>query len=368
MKTIGKLLSGNGKPATERRPVSGLKHTVILAGGKPFLLIIIIIMHGMTIRAQCPDAASIFPKDSIIICADTTYKLVLPAKPGVLYTWNTAETANAIDIHQSGKYWVTVADGACAPVTDTIFVIFNSLILIPNVKDTLLCLNKPAPPMQAYGQNLVWYSSPISTDGTHNAPVPSTSDTGSTYFYVSQTILGCESPRAKVIAEVIDKPGFDLGENIVIPCGAPGVVLQTVAQKYTSYLWQDGSTKNEFLATEAGKYILRAENICGKLVDTVETVLCNTRCLNFPNAFTPNGDGRNELFRPGAFCPITKYVFTVYDRFGRQVFHSTNPNEGWDGRISGKKADLGTYIYYCIYDDFMLKRQLMLRGSVTLIK
>lgn len=325
-------------------------------------------MQNMVSYAQCPDTSTIFPKDSIIICADTTYKMVLPAKPGVSYTWSTSETGNAIDIHQAGKYWVTVADGACSPVTDTVFVLFNSLILIPNVSDALLCLNQPAPPMRAYGQNLVWYSSAVSTDGKPAAPVPSTADTGITYFFVSQTILGCESPRARVVAEVIDKPNFDLGENIIIPCGAPGVILQTVEQKYTSYLWQDGSSNPEFLATEAGKYVLKAENICGRLVDTVETVLCNTRCLNFPNAFTPNGDGKNELFRPGAFCPVTKYIFTVYDRFGRQVFHSTNPKEGWDGRVNGKKADMGTYIYYCIYDDFMLKRQLMLKGSVTLIK
>ncbi|MBS1752119.1 MAG: gliding motility-associated C-terminal domain-containing protein [Bacteroidetes bacterium] len=325
-------------------------------------------MQNIASFAQCPDISTIFPKDSIIICADSSYKMVLPAKPGVSYTWSTNETGNSIDIHQAGKYWVTVTDGACSPVTDSVFVIFNSLILIPNINDALLCLNQPAPPMRAYGQNLKWYSTALSADGTTAAPIPSTADTGITYFYVSQTILGCESPRARVIAEVIDKPTFDLGENIIIPCGAPGVVLQTVEQKYTSYLWQDGSSKPEFLATEAGKYVLKAENICGRLVDTVETVLCNTRCLNFPNAFTPNGDGKNELFRPGTFCPVTKYVFTVYDRFGRQVFHSTNPKEGWDGRVNGKKADMGTYIYYCIYDDFMLKRQLMLKGSVTLIK
>lgn len=368
MKPKGKLSSSSKNHAVRCLPATTFSTNRIVSIRKALLLIIIAVMQNIASFAQCPDISTIFPKDSIIICADSSYKMVLPAKPGVSYTWSTNETGNSIDIHQAGKYWVTVTDGACSPVTDSVFVIFNSLILIPNINDALLCLNQPAPPMRAYGQNLKWYSTALSADGTTAAPIPSTADTGITYFYVSQTILGCESPRARVIAEVIDKPTFDLGENIIIPCGAPGVVLQTVEQKYTSYLWQDGSSKPEFLATEAGKYVLKAENICGRLVDTVETVLCNTRCLNFPNAFTPNGDGKNELFRPGTFCPVTKYVFTVYDRFGRQVFHSTNPKEGWDGRVNGKKADMGTYIYYCIYDDFMLKRQLMLKGSVTLIK
>lgn len=336
---------------------------------KLFLSVLVaVLLYAPATQAQCPTTATIFPKDSLIICADTTLKMSLPATPGTSYAWSTGETTNAVDIHQSDKYWVTVSTSGCAPVTDSVFIIFNSLILIPYVEDVLLCLNQPAPPLQAAGLDLKWYTSPISADASPNAPVPSTADTGITNFYVSQTILGCESPRAKVVAEVIEKPNFDLGENIVIPCGATGVVLQTVKQKYTNYTWQDGTKEIELLATEAANYVLTADNICGTHVDTVTTVLCNTRCLNFPSAFTPNNDGLNEMFKPGAFCPITKYVFTVYDRFGRQVFHSTNPAEGWNGSVNGKKADLGTYIYYCVYDDFMLKRELMLRGSVTLIK
>jgi gliding motility-associated-like protein len=336
---------------------------------KSFLsALIAVLFYTAAVQAQCPTTATIVPKDSLIICADTTLKLVLPATPGTSYAWSTGANTNRVDIHQSDKYWVTVSASGCTPVTDTVFIIFNSLILIPDVKDALLCLNQPAPPMEAYGLDLKWYTTPLSMDASPNAPVPSTTDTGMTNYYVSQTILGCESPRAKIVAEVIEKPHFDLGANIVIPCGATGVVLQTVKQKYTNYTWQDGSKDIELLATEAANYILTADNICGIHVDTVTTVLCNTRCLNFPTAFTPNGDGLNEVFKAGAFCPITKYVFTVYDRFGRQVFHSTNPTEGWNGKVNGKKADLGTYIYYCLYDDFMLKRELMLRGSVTLIK
>lgn len=320
------------------------------------------------VKAQCPNPETIFPKDSIIICADTTFILSLPASPGTIYDWSTMESGNSINIHQGGKYWVTITAPACMPVTDTVVVIFNSLILIPETNNELLCLNVPANPLKAAGEDLKWYTSPTSTAFSSSAPVPSTADTGFTNYYVSQTILGCESPRAKITVEVIEKPSFELGEDIVIPCNTPGVVLQTVKQKYTTYTWQDGSNETDFLATEAGTYTLTGENKCGTHTDAVKTVVCNTRCLNFPNAFTPNGDGKNELFRPGSFCPMSKYVLTVYDRFGKTVFHSTNPAEGWDGRVNGKKADMGTYIYYCIYNDFMLKMDLMLKGTVTLIK
>lgn len=322
----------------------------------------------IAVKAQCPTSETIFPKDSIIICADTTFILNVLAPPGSTYDWSTLESGNSIKIDKGGEYSITLTTPGCSPVKDTVFVIFNSLILIPEVNNALLCLNVPANPLRAGGVDLKWYTSPTNIAFSNSPPVPSTTDTGYTNYYVSQTILGCESPRAKITVEVIEKPNFELGEDIVIPCEAKGVVLQTVKQKYTTYTWQDGSTEIEFLATDAGTYTLIGENKCGTHTDAVKTVVCNTRCLNFPNAFTPNGDGKNELFRPGAFCPISKYVVTVYDRFGKTVFHSTNPTEGWDGRINGKKAEMGTYVYYCIYYDFMLKMELMLKGTVTLIK
>ena len=335
---------------------------------KILILFLAFLCLKSTVKAQCPTSQTIFPTDSIIICADTTFILNVSAPAGSTYDWSTLESGNSITIDRGGAYSITVTAPGCTPVKDTVFIIFNSLILIPEIRNELLCLKVPATPLRAVGEDLKWYTSPADIAFSNSAPTPSTADTGYTYYYVSQTILGCESPRAKVTVEVIEKPDFELGDDIVIPCGAPGVVLQTVEQKYTTYTWQDGTTNIDFLATEAGTYTLTGSNICGTHTDNVRTVVCNTRCLNFPNAFTPNGDGKNELFRPGSFCPMSKYVLTVYDRFGKTVFHSTNPTEGWDGRINGKKADMGTYIYYCIYNDFMLKMDLMLKGTVTLIK
>jgi gliding motility-associated-like protein len=337
---------------------------------KPFITVLSLVLCAAVSRGQCPAASdvNIIQQDTLIICADTLYTLTLPALPGVSYTWSTGETSNSITIHQSGEYRVTRDSAACPPVTDTFTVLFNSLVLEPGVKDELLCFNVGASPLTAWGEKLMWYTSPTIPVGSPVPPVPSTADTGTIYFYVSQTLLGCESPRARLTVEVIKKPDFSLGEDILIPCGAKGVVLQTVEQKYTSYTWQDGSTLPEFLATEAGSYILKASNICGTFKDTVRTVLCNTKCIQFPNAFTPNNDGLNDVFKPGAFCPVSTYHVMIYDRYGKKIFESKDPTTGWDGRINGKKADIGNYVYYCIYHDFMLKRELLLKGTVTLIR
>jgi gliding motility-associated-like protein len=66
-----------------------------------------------------------------------------------------------------------------------------------------------------------------------------------------------------------------------------------------------------------------------------------------PNAFTPNGDGQNDEFKPSfAFLP-ENYVMIVYNRYGFKVFESTDSLKGWDGFVgNGEKAPEGTYIYF----------------------
>ncbi|HRQ51520.1 MAG TPA: hypothetical protein PLR74_13330, partial [Agriterribacter sp.] len=108
---------------------------------KPFVTALALGLCVGVSRAQCPAAQTIIPEDTLIICADTTFTLSLPAMPGDLYTWSTGATGNSVNIDQQGKYWVTLQKTACPPVTDTVTILFNSLILQPGVKDTLLCLN-----------------------------------------------------------------------------------------------------------------------------------------------------------------------------------------------------------------------------------
>jgi len=63
------------------------------------------------------------------------------------------------------------------------------------------------------------------------------------------------------------------------------------------------------------------------------------------NAFTPNGDGLNDIFFPVlAFTP-SYYDFSIYNRLGTLLFHSGVPGAGWDGRYKGKLMSPGTYLW-----------------------
>lgn len=90
----------------------------------------------------------------------------------------------------------------------------------------------------------------------------------------------------------------------------------------------------------------------------------------FPNAFTPNGDGLNDIFKPVGIY-ITNYHLQIFDRAGRAVFYSSDPEQGWDGSIDGNPAQEGVYVWICSFThDYgdNLARDLNLKGTVTLIR
>ncbi|HVW61558.1 MAG TPA: gliding motility-associated C-terminal domain-containing protein [Puia sp.] len=64
-----------------------------------------------------------------------------------------------------------------------------------------------------------------------------------------------------------------------------------------------------------------------------------------PNAFTPNGDGHNDVLRPVLVGIKELKYFAVFDRWGQRVFYTTNATEGWRGRNNGQDQPMGTYVW-----------------------
>jgi len=84
-----------------------------------------------------------------------------------------------------------------------------------------------------------------------------------------------------------------------------------------------------------------------------------------PNAFTPNGDGKNDFFAPVLSVIPDDFLMLIYDRFGIVVFRSENPDYGWDGRINGNNlAQEGVYIYHVQISSFNGQR-LNKTGHIT---
>ena len=86
-----------------------------------------------------------------------------------------------------------------------------------------------------------------------------------------------------------------------------------------------------------------------------------------PTAFTPNGDGKNDTFKPIAVGIARIDYFSVFNRWGQQVFTTTVNGHGWDGRIKGKQQGSGTYAWLVRGVDYEGK-PFFAKGTVTLIR
>ncbi len=85
-----------------------------------------------------------------------------------------------------------------------------------------------------------------------------------------------------------------------------------------------------------------------------------------PNAFTPNGDGLNDIFRIPRQSRTGIRQFSIYNRWGRLIFQTTNPLSGWDGKINGQHAPAGVYTYLIKGENE--KSGFQYKGSFVLIR
>ena len=73
---------------------------------------------------------------------------------------------------------------------------------------------------------------------------------------------------------------------------------------------------------------------------------CGNDLVKLPTAFTPNDDGNNDVFRVRGVGIADIEIFRVYNRWGEQLFETSQLNEGWDGTHKGEKVEQGVYMYY----------------------
>lgn len=88
--------------------------------------------------------------------------------------------------------------------------------------------------------------------------------------------------------------------------------------------------------------------------------------VTFPSAFTPNGDGKNDVFRPLTDGYHRFHSFRITNRWGQTVFESTNSKVEWDGTFGGTPQDMGVYFYFIKFD--CGGSTYMDKGDVTLIR
>jgi gliding motility-associated-like protein len=125
-----------------------------------------------------------------------------------------------------------------------------------------------------------------------------------------------------------------------------------------SYRWSPGDTTQSIVIQEEGKYLVEIESQIGcfgsdsvyvKLIEDEIPPEPNNRIF-IPNAFSPDGDGVNDMFRLSADgLTIVNCQLSIFDRWGGEVFSGEGVSTGWDGKKNGKDCPGGVYVYKIVY-------------------
>jgi len=143
-------------------------------------------------------------------------------------------------------------DFAGCSSTESVTITVNPIPTAPSVTSLNYCQNATVSALSAGGTNLLWYPTATGGIGSATAPTPSTANAGTFSFYVSQTINGCESPRAQLDVIVAPLPTMDVPINIT---ACPGELIPSVAFTSTfssiTYAWSNDNTTIGLAATGA---------------------------------------------------------------------------------------------------------------------
>jgi gliding motility-associated-like protein len=127
--------------------------------------------------------------------------------------------------------------------------------------------------------------------------------------------------------------------------------------------------KNPFtVLNDDAVFYLKATDAIGCVgSDTVFVKVLNGPAYYVPNAFTPNGDGQNDIFRaiPAGLANTT--YFRVFNRYGVVMFETNQYLKGWDGTFNGKPQPAGVYVWMIAGTDKDFKK-IALKGTVNLIR
>lgn len=179
---------------------------------------------------------------------------------------------------------------------------------------------------------------------------------------------GCGKNVLVVVGE-IPLPGVSLPGDTTLCIGMP-LNIGTEVQAGVNYLWSTGDTSCCITVGQAGTYLLKATNKCGTVEDNIQInyVKCKY-CFFVPNAFSPNGDGKNDKFNVLETCLVEKYKLDIFNRWGELVFTTLSTSKSWDGTYNGRDAEGGVYFYRInarLTD--RSKEEIELKGDITLIR
>ena len=294
------------------------------------------------------------------------------------YLWNFGDGSptltTATRTNPGYEYVVQGAYNVILTVTDSIScqdtsreTVYSLQIHIRSVNDTTLCLSQPlplyntetlVPNINLSDYNYVWTQSSPNLDDT-SVHVPYLTGFGDFVDTLTVTLPGilpdgCPARDTITVHSVLGAAVIHVTPNTTIPYGS-SIDLNSDGQVYYWWLPNDGSLNNNNINNPVATplitttYTVFGLDSHGCLDSAYVTITVDsTSHEGIPGAFSPNGDGLNDVWHPVGLKYQKLVEYRIFNRWGQQVFYSNDINKGWDGTFNGVPQDIGVYYYVII--------------------
>jgi gliding motility-associated-like protein len=317
-----------------------------------------------------------------VICQGDPIQLKVTSN-GFQYSWTPAaqltdaSIANPLAVTNAvTTYEVTAGIGSCS-AKDEVTISPVPYPLVNAGADTLICFNSPAQ-LHGFtdGNSYKWSPQDFLTDPAILNPGADPIAT-TTYILSAFDTKGCPKPgRDSVTVIVLPDINAFAGNDTSLVTGQN---LQLHATGGLKYAWSPaiGLSSvniadpvvifNEASETLRYSVVVSNEAGCSDTASINIKVFATLPMVFVPNAFTPNSDGTNDVLRPIAAGMKKLEYFSVYNRWGRLMFSTTETQKGWDGNVNGMAQDPGTFVWMVKAVDYKGIPYFQ-KGTVTLIR
>lgn len=270
------------------------------------------------------------------------------------YLWHDGSNLPTFNVSGPGTYWVTV-DGPCGTFSDTVHVELDNALVIDLGNDTTLCAGTPLT-LSVNSTDVLW-----STGSTSASILVSAAGT-----YWVEVAGNCGSVADTIAVLYQAPPVVNLGPDTAI---CPGDTLVLSVDDAYPVEWSTGSFSSQLHVVEPGTYVVQvhAGPCAANDAVTITLASCAIPGIYVPNAFTPNGDGFNDLFQVVSLLKPRDFVLRIFDRWGEVVFETEEIEGAWDGTSHGKPVPIGVYPYKIdFFPRFGFRREFF--GHVSLVR
>jgi gliding motility-associated-like protein len=307
---------------------------------------------------------------------------------GNVYSWspatglsNTASLDPNAAPRVTTKYYLTTTLGSCR-AEDSMTVNVNPAPVANAGTDTTICPGQSAQ-LQGSGNNggapdsYQWSPSTYLDNPAIADPVVIRPAATITYQLTVTAANGCPSAQAPVTVHVTSPPTVFAGNDTSVLAGEPLLLhaIDVNNSGFTQWAWTPSTDLNNpaiadpiALPQRATTYTVVATTPAGCQGSAEIAVKVFTSVgLFVPNAFTPNGDGHNDVLKAIPVGMRSLSFFSVFSRPGQRVFFTTDASAGWDGRFNGRPQNSGVYVWMAEGID-LSGRRIDREGTVLLIR